>query len=86
MSEVSQTVKNFLTQFELEVVPYLNKGFDSAKISGTQLITCYVSATTLLDPQFKELIGISSGNPTGSFMGVTIVGKPDMTVEKHYET
>jgi hypothetical protein len=82
---LSQTVKNFIAQFETNVLPHINKGENLDEWSTSQPVTCYVSATTLLDPQLRELVGIKPGTPEGLFMNVRVVGKPDMTTEIWYE-
>ncbi len=84
MTELSQTVKNFLGEFERNIIPHFNKA-EASSLVGGQPITCYVSASTLMDPQLKELLGIKPGSPEGKFMGVVVKGKPDMTFETNYE-
>ena len=83
MAELSQTLKNFVLEFERQILPHLNKGPSHALGAG-QLITCYVSAATLQDPQLRELLGITAGEATGRFMNVSVVAKPDMTFETYY--
>lgn len=79
---LSQTVKNFLTQFERDVLPHINTNKNkSLNQTGYQSVMCYVSAATLEDPQLKELVRIKPGEPVGRFMGVRVEGKPDMLVE-----
>ena len=82
MTELSQTVKNFIGEFERNIVPHLNKGPTGDR---GQLVTCYVSASTLMDPQLKELLGITPGTKEGEFMGVSVKGKPDMTFDTYYD-
>ncbi len=85
MAELSQALKNFLTQFEHQVLPHINMGKVRDGFSGFQPITCYVSSETLRDPQVQELLGITKGQRNGRFLGVSVVGKPDMSVELHYK-
>lgn len=71
---LSQNVKNFLTLFEATALPELIKG---------EVMTVYISSATMSDPQVQELLGVVEGQREGSFMGVPITTKPDMTVEVH---
>lgn len=70
--ELSQNLKNFITQFEQAVLP---------RIKNNEVMTVYVSQATLQDKQVRELIGLRPGTLYGTFMGITIKAKPDMEVQ-----
>lgn len=75
MSELSEPLKSFLTEFKVSVLPHISK---SVIHSG---VVCYVSGAALADPQLRELLGITPGNKRGEFLGVSVYPKGDMTVE-----
>lgn len=75
MSELSEPLKNFLTEFKVSVLPHISK------TDSPSAVVCYVSGAALADPQLRELLGVTPGNKHGEFLGVSVHPKGDMTVE-----
>lgn len=94
--KISKTVETFLTQFENGVLPkiaryYYLLGKNGEKFSsyGQALpISCWVSDSSMQDPQFRQLLGIGadgSGKSDAKFMGIYVKTKPDMVVETYFD-
>lgn len=80
-SQLSRAVKNFLVQFEQEVLPHINLGRSENLVQmGYQPVSCAVSTETLADPQLKEMLNVGADGSGGKFMGITVRVKPDLEV------
>lgn len=73
-SQLSKSVKDFLSNFEYVALPKLIAG---------QKFNLEISSTSACDPQLAELLGIDVSNKTGKFMGVAVRQIVDFNIKEY---